>query len=142
MAEPAVAVEHLRTALAADPHPFPHPGRDLGRPSDRPDRRFARGPRVRQASPVRRAVEWMFRSRIDGQIVIVQRPNLSLWIFVVARVTHAFLDAGTRPASCAQAVATLAIVWWGAHELVPGVNPWRRLLGTTLLAVQVVALLR
>jgi hypothetical protein len=84
----------------------------------------------------------MFRSRIDGQIVIVQRPNLSLWIFVIARVVGAFLDAGTQPATGAQVVSTLAIVWWGADELVRGVNPWRRFLGTTLLAVQVLALLR
>lgn len=91
---------------------------------------------------MRRAFDWVFRSRIDGQIVIVQRPNLSLWIFVVARVVRAFLDAGTQPANGAQVVATFAIVWWGADELVRGVNPWRRCLGATVLAVQVVALLR
>jgi hypothetical protein len=78
---------------------------------------------------------------MDGQIVIVQRPNLSLSIFVVARVVRAFLDAGTQPATRAEVVATLAIAWWGSDELVRGVNPWRRVLGTTVLAAQVVALL-
>jgi hypothetical protein len=48
---------------------------------------------------VQRAFEWVFRSRIDGRIVIAQSPNLSLWIFVVARVVGAFLDAGTKPAN-------------------------------------------
>jgi hypothetical protein len=91
---------------------------------------------------VRRAFEWVFRSRIDGRIVIVQRPNLSLWIFLVARVVGAFLDAGTGPATGAQVVGTFAIVWWGADELVRGVNPWRRFLGTTILALQAAALLR
>ena len=91
---------------------------------------------------VRRAFEWVFRSRIDGRIVIVQPPNSSLWIFIVARVVDVFLDAGTKPATVAQVVATLAIVWWGADELVRGVNPWRRFLGTTVLALQLVALVR
>jgi hypothetical protein len=91
---------------------------------------------------VRRAFDCVFRSRIDGQIVIVQRPNLSLWIFVVARLARVFLDAGTQPATGARVVATFAIVWWAADELARGVNPWRRFLGTTVLAVQIVALLR
>lgn len=84
----------------------------------------------------------MFRSRIDRRIVIVQRPNSSLWIFIVARVLAVLLDDGTTPATVAQVVATLAIVWWGADELGRGVNPWRRLLGATVLALQLLALLR
>jgi hypothetical protein len=91
---------------------------------------------------VRRAFEWVFRSRIDGRIVIAQPPNLSLGIFVVARVIGVFLDAGTKPAVGAEVVATLAIVWWAADELVRGVNPWRRFLGTTVFGLQLVALLR
>ena len=91
---------------------------------------------------MRRAFDWVFRSRVDGRIVIAQRPNLSLWIFVVARVVGLFLDAGTKPATAAKVVATFAIAWWGADELVRGVNPWRRFLGTTVLALQLVALLR
>ena len=91
---------------------------------------------------MRRAFEWVFRSRIDGRIVVVQRPNLSLWVFIVARVAGVFLDAGTTPATSAEVVGTFAIVWWGADELVRGVNPWRRFLGTLVLAVQLVAFLR
>ena len=91
---------------------------------------------------MRRAFDWVFRSRVDGRIVVVQLPNLSLWIFVVARVVGAFLDAGTKPATGAQVVGTVAIVWWGVDELVRGVNPWRRFLGATVLVLQLVALLR
>ena len=91
---------------------------------------------------VRRAFDWAFRSRIDGEIVIVQRPNLSLWIFVLSSVVRSFLDAGTQPATGAQVVATLAMLWWAADELARGVNPWRRALGTIVLASQIVALLR
>ena len=96
---------------------------------------------VRQAPPVRRAFDWSFRSRTDGRIVIAQLPNLSLWIFIVARVVGAFLEAGTSPASAAELVATLAIVWWGTDELVRGVNPWRRFLGAAVLVAQLAALL-
>jgi hypothetical protein len=91
---------------------------------------------------VRRAFDWTFRSRIDGRIVVAQRPNPSLWIFVAGRVVHALVDAGTRPAIGAHLVATCAIVWWAADELARGVNPWRRFLGTAVLALQIVALLR
>jgi hypothetical protein len=91
---------------------------------------------------VRRAFEWVFRSRIDGRIVVAQWPNLSLAVFAAARLVGVFLDAGTRPATGGQVVATFAIVWWGADELVRGVNPWRRFLGTTVLALQLAALLR
>lgn len=97
---------------------------------------------VGEAPPVRRAFDWSFRSRTDGQIVIAQLPNLSLWIFIVARVVGAFLDAGTSPAATAQVVATLAIVWWATDELVRGVNPWRRFLGAAVLVAQLAALLR
>jgi hypothetical protein len=90
---------------------------------------------------VRRAFNWVFRSRVDDRIVIVQRPNLSLWIFLVCRAVRAFVDAGTQPAMSAQVAATFAIVWWAADELVRGVNPWRRFLGTSVLAAQIVALL-
>lgn len=91
---------------------------------------------------MRRTFDWWFRSRADGQIVIAQLPNLSLWVFIVARVAQAFLDAGTSPAGAAEVVATLAIVWWATDELVRGVNPWRRLLGTAVLVTQLAVLLR
>ena len=97
---------------------------------------------VRHAPPVRRAFDWLFRSRTDGRIVIGQFPNLSLWSFIVARVAGAFLDAGTAPATAAQVIATLAIVWWATDEIVRGVNPWRRLLGAAVLVAQLAALLR
>jgi len=74
--------------------------------------------------------------------VIVQLPNLSLGTFIVACVVGWFLDAGTRPATIVQVVATSALVWWAIDELLRGVNPWRRLLGITMLALQLVAILR
>jgi len=97
---------------------------------------------IRQAPPVRRAFDWSFRSRTDGQVVVAQLPNLSLWIFIVASVVGASLDAGTSPAAAVRFVATLAIVWWATDELVRGVNPWRRFLGTAVLVTQLAALLR
>ena len=90
---------------------------------------------------MRRAFDWVFRSRIDGRIVIVQLPNLSLWIFIVARVVGTFVDRGTAPAAGARFVATLAAVWWGADEVVRGVNPWRRALGTMVLVAPLLHLL-
>lgn len=39
-------------------------------------------------------------------------------------------------------VATVALSWWAVDEIVRGVNPWRRLLGTVVFAGLVVSLLR
>lgn len=73
-------------------------------------------------------IGWFFRDRRSGRIVIFQWPNVALLVWLGAKAAAALFDLDTR------VVATLALGWWAADEIVRGVNPWRRLLGTVVLA--------
>ncbi len=78
---------------------------------------------------VRRAYEWMFRSRQTGQIVIAQFPNLALGLYLAAALTRRALDPAGAVRTVLDWAAVAALGWWAVDEVVRGVNPWRRLLG-------------
>ena len=69
-------------------------------------------------------IDWLFRDRTTGRIVIAQFPNTPLWIFLAAEllglVVHSPIVRG---------VGLAALAWWALDELIRGVNPWRRALG-------------
>lgn len=77
-------------------------------------------------------LNWLFRDRRTGRIVIGQFPNWPLWVFaaawIVAMVTQGDVARWARGASW------VALAFWAADELVRGVNPWRRILGIGTLA--------
>ncbi len=76
---------------------------------------------------------------MTGRITVVQVPNLPLAVFLAA-VVIGHLLSGHRAASGAVAwVATGAIVIWALDEVVRGVNPWRRVLGTVVLVASIVS---
>jgi hypothetical protein len=85
------------------------------------------------------AVDWLFRSRETGRITIGQAPNVPLLVWLGVTVGRWLLDpiGGWRIA--ANVVAGSAIVVWASDEIVRGVNPWRRILGGTVLAVVAVS---
>jgi hypothetical protein len=66
-------------------------------------------------------------------------PNLPLALFGICRlaqwITHP--DGTTRDVLVWAGSA--ALVWWALDEIIRGVNPFRRLLGTTVLVVTVIA---
>ena len=91
------------------------------------------------------AVDWCFRSRTTGEIVIGQFPNLSFAVFLVAAVvrwiaTRWIGGADGNVAAVAGVVATVALVVWALDEIIRGVNPWRRALGAGVLIAQLVGL--
>lgn len=79
-------------------------------------------------------VDWMLRDRRTGRIVIAQRPNAALVVWLVASVVGALVDPGGGWGTAVRVVATIALGWWAVDEILRGVNPWRRLLGTVVLA--------
>lgn len=89
-----------------------------------------------------RLVDWALRDRRTGRIVIAQWPNPALVVWFVASTARGLLDLGGGWATALRVAATLALGWWAVDEIVRGVNPWRRLLGTVVLASLVVSLLR
>jgi hypothetical protein len=88
---------------------------------------------------VRDGFDWLFRERTTGRVVIAQLPNLPLALFGICRlaqwITHP--DGTTRDVLVWAGSA--ALVWWALDEIIRGVNPFRRLLGTTVLVVTVIA---
>jgi hypothetical protein len=77
-------------------------------------------------------IDWLFRNRATGEITIVQLPNIPLWIFIVS-----FWPARLLPPSgfktAAEWISTAALAVWAFDEVARGVNPFRRLLGGTVL---------
>jgi len=74
-------------------------------------------------------VDWLFRDRTTGRLVVAQWPNVSLGIFLVAAVVRRLADPAGTAGTIVAVIATGALLWWAADEVVRGVNPWRRILG-------------
>jgi hypothetical protein len=91
------------------------------------------------ASP-RRAFDWLFRDRRTGKVVVAQRPNLALSLFLGATAVRWVFDPTGTAATIVNVVAILALAWWALDEVVRGVNPFRRGLGAVVLAITLVGL--
>ena len=78
---------------------------------------------------VRRAYEWLFRSRQTGRIVIAQFPNVALGLYLTVALTRRVFDPAGAARTTLEWVAVGALAWWAADEVARGVNPWRRALG-------------
>jgi hypothetical protein len=85
---------------------------------------------------LRRLADWLFRNRQTGEITIVQVPNIPLGVFLVAAVASRLL-ADSSAATVLAVVSAIALVVWALDELIRGVNPWRRILGATVLVITV-----
>lgn len=85
------------------------------------------------------SARWWFENRATGEFTVAQFPNPALWAALAGWVVGRVFDG---PIGTVAAVATFAaLVWWALDEMVRGVNPWRRILGTVVLFWQVGRLL-
>ena len=87
------------------------------------------------------SVRWWFENRETGDITIAQFPNWPLWGIGVCWLVRLGLTDGSTPHDVVG--WTIRGFWlvWAADELARGVNPWRRLLGGTVLAWQVFSII-
>ncbi len=97
---------------------------------------------VDPSSRVRSTVDWLFRDRETGKVVIAQFPNVALWIFLATVVLRRLVAEDSSAFTWLRGVALAAFAWWALDEVIRGVNPWRRLLGLAGCAVVVVGVLR
>ena len=87
-------------------------------------------------------MDWLFRNRETGAITVGQFPNAPLFVFAAAAALGWLLPSEGRAALAASVVSRLALAWWAADEILRGVNPWRRILGGTVLAWLIYGMLR
>jgi hypothetical protein len=81
-----------------------------------------------------RVVDWLFRDRTTGRLVVAQWPNAALtaWLAVTAIGVVASPEGTWR--TVLRVAAAAALAWWAVDEVVRGVNPFRRALGGVVLA--------
>jgi len=89
----------------------------------------------------RRVADWLLRDRTTGSIVVAQRPNAPLVVFLVATVVRVVVSPSGAVGTAVSIVGAVALVWWAGDEIVRGVNPFRRLLGAVVLVGLVVRVL-
>lgn len=89
---------------------------------------------------LRRAFDWWFRDRTTGRVVIAQFPNLPLGVFLVASAVRLVASPSGGLRTVTAVVATGALLWWAADEVLRGVNPFRRVLGAVVATVTVAGL--
>lgn len=87
-------------------------------------------------------IDWLFRDRTTGRLVIAQFPNVALWIFLATVVLGFVLPADGGPATVVDAIGVGALAWWAVDEVVRGVNPWRRILGVAGCGFAIAGLIR
>ena len=80
------------------------------------------------------SLDWFFRNRKTGRLVIVEFPNPALWVFAAATLLR-WSSYDARDAEL-RWIGSGALIVWGLDELVRGHAPWRRLLGVIVLAWQ------
>ena len=83
---------------------------------------------------------WWFESRETGQITIAQFPDWPLFAIGAGYLVRAIADDGSTLVDLAGAAIIGLWVFWGADEMVLWVNPWRRVLGTVVIAWQLIRL--
>jgi hypothetical protein len=90
----------------------------------------------------RRAIRWMLVSRTSGRLTIAQWPNISLWVFIILTIGLHILHPKGGAGKVIGVLADAALLVWAADELIRGVNPFRRILGSLVIAVTIYSLAR
>ena len=86
------------------------------------------------ARPLPQPLEWLFRNRVTGRVTVAQPPNLLLGVFIGGVVVRRVADPEGTAGAAVDVVAGVALTAWAVDEIIRGVNPWRRILGATVLA--------
>lgn len=64
--------------------------------------------------------------------MVAQWPNLPLWLWIAVRLLRIGFDPAGGVGTALAVVGSVALLWWAADEVLRGVNPWRRILGTVV----------
>jgi hypothetical protein len=83
----------------------------------------------RARDAMHRFFRWFFQKRETGAITIVQAPNRSLWIVIVAGTLIWVGHPPERLGVVLEVIFKTALFFWAGDEVLRGINPWRRCLG-------------
>jgi len=86
-------------------------------------------------------IDWLFRNRQTGEMTVAQLPNAPLIVFVVAVAVRWIFHRSGTAGTIVSVVAAVALIVWAGDEIVRGVNPWRRILGSGVLGFAIVGAL-
>jgi hypothetical protein len=89
---------------------------------------------------ISRSARWLFLNRRTGGVTVAQWPNASLTAFIVLSIVLRFLHPKGETENVLRAIAQVALLVWGADELVRGVNPFRRILGLVVIGATIASL--
>jgi hypothetical protein len=78
-------------------------------------------------------IGWLFRNRRTGEITIAQMPNVPLLVFGAAWMLRTLLHPAGRLGTALVVAEIGGLIVWAGDEIIRGVNPWRRTLGTIVL---------
>jgi hypothetical protein len=90
---------------------------------------------------MRRCLRWFFRNRRTGEITIAQMPNPALWIVLVGSVLMWAWHPPGQMGLQLECLVKAGLFVWAFDEVLRGVNPWRRCLGTAVLIYQAATVL-
>ena len=82
---------------------------------------------------------WWFEDRETGDITIGQFPNWPIWCIAGCWIARLVVATGSTAHDVLGWMISGLWLVWGVDELVRGVNPWRRALGTGVIGWQVAA---
>lgn len=84
------------------------------------------------------SLRWWFENRSTGDITVAQFPNWPLFAIAGLSLARTVASDGSSVADVSSVAVTGLWLYWGADEVVRGVNPWRRVLGVAVIGWQVV----
>lgn len=87
------------------------------------------------------SARWWFENRQTGEVTVAQFPNWPLFGIGLAWVARRLADDGSSVDRGAELASTGLWLYWAVDEIVRGVNPWRRLLGSLVLGWQAIRLI-
>ncbi len=90
---------------------------------------------------LRAAFDWFFRDRTSGRVVIGQWPNPPLWLFGLLQAVAWIAGEANAIGRWAAFASWIALAVWAGDEVLRGVNPWRRCLGSAVLLGMVIRLI-
>ena len=77
-------------------------------------------------------IRWMFLNRRTGHMTVAQWPNIPLSVFLLLSIALRLGPSGHLETAL-RVSSWVALVAWAVDEIVRGVNPFRRILGSVVL---------